>query len=207
MTPIQREIVIWLCSTDFPHELTRVNRSCHDFIAMPAGKLLGEQHIPLVRRKSLRFIDYSNNRDCSTYEFTLTVQLGRVVLAPVRRVLKSCEIKAGTRHRYAAYAAGRAGVDNSRLVFGSGTLEERRQEQLCEVEMTCFAEGAQNGCPFISNRGFLTESIGTPGHVIPVSSKFLHRRPHNTTVLEGRFNSTFEARERNARVVEKDVEF
>ena len=125
----------------------------------------------------------------------------------MRRIFESCKVKAGTEERHASYAAGGADIDHSRFVFGSGGLEKGRKKQICEIKRTWFAQNVQNRRPFIDNGKPLTESVGTPGHVIPIDGNLVDRRPQNTAVLKGRFNSIPMMREQNARIIEKDVEF
>ena len=148
-----------------------------------------------------------NARDCNTYEFTLAIQIVRAVLAPVRRVFESCKVEAGTEERHAGYAAGGADIDHSRFVFGSGGLEKGRKKQVCEIKRTWSAQNIQNGRPFIDNGESLTESVGTPGHVIPIDGNLVDRRSQNTAILKGRFNSIPVPREQNARIIEKDMKF
>jgi len=64
-----------------------------DLIPMSPGQFLGEHNIPLGY-KSVSPTKH-NGRDRMTYQFTLAVQLIHVVLAPVRRVLEGCKVKAG----------------------------------------------------------------------------------------------------------------
>ena len=67
------------------------------------------------------------------------------MLAPVWGVLEGCKVDTGTKERYTMGATSRAGVDHSGLVFGCGCLEERRQEQLREVEGTWLQKALKMG--------------------------------------------------------------
>jgi len=49
--------------------------------------------------------------------------------------------------------------------------------------------------PFIESRKFLTEGVGTPGHVIPINGNLVNWYPKSATVSGRRFDS--------ARVVER----
>ena len=52
---------------------------------------------------------------------------------------------------------------------------------------------------------FRTEGISTPSHIIPVDGKLFNRWTHNGTVFRIKFDSVL-VKERDVRVVEKDVE-
>ena len=60
--------------------------------------------------------------------------------------------------------------------------------------------------PLVKGRRFLTKSVSTPGHVVPVDGDLINRYPENATLSEGKDLALVE-REWNARIIEEDVKF
>lgn len=148
-----------------------------------------------------------NPYDHSTYEFTLAIQFECAVLVSVRRVLESRKVKARTEERQAAYAAGRAGVNHSRLILWSGSLEKRRQKQHREIERPWFHRTLKTAVhspamDHFSPRAFVPQVMSYPstvtwslGTITALFSKLKYVR----------FDHHGEGA--NRRVIEKNVEF